>query len=233
VTGSGQVPWGRSQVVFDVMDTVVRDPFTEVVPRFFGMSLDELMQAKNSSAWFEFERGNIDEAELRSTYFCDGRDFDLAGLKAALLDGYEFVDGMPELLADLRAVGHQLHAFSNYPEWYTLIEEKLGIESSHGMRWTSVSCDTGLRKPEPFAYQHLLRSVGIGRKIGAAPLLFVDNDAHNCEAAKEVGITSVHFTSAGELRERLGDYLGSRKRGTVPEGGWPPRRHGSADAISE
>ena len=35
------------------------------------------------------------------------------------------------------------------------------------------------RKPEPAAYLHLLRRLGIARKLGAAPVLFIDNSAEN------------------------------------------------------
>lgn len=218
-----QLFWGRTQVVFDIMGTVVRDPFREVAPKFFGMSEAEFWESKNESAWFAFERGDIDEAELRATYFKDGRDFDLDGLKKTLIDSYEFVDGMPELLHDLQAVGHKLHGFTNYPEWYIDIEEKLGVEAKHGLQWTCVSCDTGLRKPEPPAFSHLLRRLGVGRKVGAAPVLLIDDSARNCDSAEQAGISSVKFSSATELRLALAGILGSRKQGTAPEGGWPER----------
>lgn len=227
VTGSNdprdQPFWGRTQVVFDIMDTVVRDPFREVVPKFFGMSEAELWESKNESAWINFERGEIDELELRATYFKDGRDVDIDGLKTALIDGYEFVDGMPELLRDLRDVGHKLHGFTNYPEWYIHIEEKLGIEAKHGLQWTCVSCDTGLRKPDPPAYLNLLRRLGVGRRVGAAPVLLIDDSARNCDTAEQAGMRSVKFSNALELRAALADILGSRKRGTAPDGGWPER----------
>jgi len=214
---------GRTQVVFDVMDTVVRDPFSQVAPKFFGMSQDEFWEAKNSSAWFAFERGEIDEGELKSTYFKDGRNFDIEGFKRALFEGFEIIDGMPELLHDLQDVGHKLHAFSNYPEWYTLIEEKLGLQSKLGLQWTCVSCDTGLRKPERAAYLHLLRRLGVARKLGAAPVLFIDNSAENCDSAEGAGIQAIQFKDAKKLRDAMGRILGSRKDGTVPKEGWPPR----------
>ena len=209
--------------MFDVMDTVVQDPFPRVAPKFFGLSYQELLEAKNSSAWISFERGEIDEGDLQATYFKDGRNFDLEGLKGALLEGYEVLDGMPEVLRDLQDVGHKLHAFSNYPEWYTLIEKKLGLEAKLGLQWTCVSCDTGLRKPERAAYLHLLRRLGIGRKVGAAPVLFIDNSPENCKRAEGAGIETILFRDAKKLRDALGKVLGSRKRGTAPQEGWPPR----------
>merc|ERR1712217_197922 len=141
----------------------------------------------------------------------------------ALFDNYELIEGMPELLQDLCAVGHKLHAFTNYPEWYTAVEERLGIEEKLGLQWTCVSCDTGLRKPEPPAYLNLLRRLGVGRKVGAAPVLFIDDQAQNCQAAECVGIKAVQFKNAEHLRIALADIIGSRKQGTVPPEGWPAR----------
>jgi len=223
VTGSEEPLWGRTQVAFDVIGTVVQDNFAQMAHDFFGMTKEELFSVKNQSAWTAFERGDISERELHATYFKDGREFDLAGLKASLMASYKFVDGMPELLTDLAEVGHKLHCFTNYPEWYTMIEEKLGLEAEFGLQWTCVSCDTGLRKPEPFAFAHFVRRLGGTRKVGAAPILFIDDAAHNCEAANLVGASAIHFHDTPGLRKSLAGVIGSRKEGTVPSGGWPSR----------
>jgi len=225
VTGSQEEPplGGRVQVVFSIMNTVVRDPLPEVAAKLFKMSESELEQSINASAWLAFECGEIEEIQLQRTYFKDGRDFDLAGLKAALVEGYKLTDGMPELLQDLQDAGHKLHGFTDYPEWYTLIEDKLGLEAKHGLQWTSVSCDIGLRSSQPAAYLSLLRRLGVRRKVGSAPILFIDSKAENCKAAEQLGISSVKFEDSVQLRKVLGDILGSRKRGTAPLEGWPDR----------
>lgn len=50
-------------LLFDIMDTLVRDPFYQDVPAFFGMSLKELIDCKHPTAWIEFEKGLIDEVK--------------------------------------------------------------------------------------------------------------------------------------------------------------------------
>lgn len=50
-------------LLFDIMDTLVRDPFYQDVPAFFGMSLKELIDIKHPTAWIEFEKGLIDEVK--------------------------------------------------------------------------------------------------------------------------------------------------------------------------
>lgn len=44
------------------MDTLVRDPFRDVMPRFFGLSLEEMLRQKHPDAWSRFERGELSEA---------------------------------------------------------------------------------------------------------------------------------------------------------------------------
>ncbi|KAL0318129.1 UNVERIFIED_CONTAM: Flavin mononucleotide hydrolase 1, chloroplatic [Sesamum calycinum] len=48
-------------LLFDIMDTIVRDPFYHDVPAFFGMSMKELLECKHPTAWIEFEKGLINE----------------------------------------------------------------------------------------------------------------------------------------------------------------------------
>ena len=58
-TGSGKV------LLLDVMDTLVKDPFFEHMPRHFGMTFKELLAEKHPTAWLEFERGGAEEVQAR------------------------------------------------------------------------------------------------------------------------------------------------------------------------
>lgn len=48
------------------------------------------------------------------------------------------MDGTESLLVRLKAAGVEMHAFSNYPVWYRLVEEKLLL--SRFLEWSFVSC---------------------------------------------------------------------------------------------
>lgn len=50
---------------------------------------------------------------------------------------------MEALLERLAAAGIRMHAFSNYPAWWALIEERLGL--SRYLQWTFVSCEGPLK----------------------------------------------------------------------------------------
>jgi HAD superfamily hydrolase (TIGR01509 family) len=122
---------------------------------------------------------------------------DGAGLKATMQAAYRWLDGMEDLLHDLRQARVEAHALSNYPVWYRLIEERLHL--SRFMSWRFVSCKTGVRKPAPEAYR------GAAEALGLSPsrCLFVDDRQPNCDAAEAEGMDSVCFTDAGALRRDL------------------------------
>ncbi|MFZ9889590.1 MAG: HAD family hydrolase [Myxococcota bacterium] len=185
-------------LLFDVMDTLVKDPFYEEMPAFFGCTLDELLAAKSPTAWVEFELGYIDEHEYHRRAFRDGRNYDGAALFQHMYRAYAWLEGAEALLAELQARGTTMHAFSNYPVWYRALDEKLGLGDY--LSWTFVSCLTGIRKPAPEAY------LGAARHLGLSPaeLLFIDDREGNCRAASELGMATHHFRSVEQLRAYLG-----------------------------
>jgi HAD superfamily hydrolase (TIGR01509 family) len=185
-------------VLWDLMDTLVRDPFFTHMAGFFGLSFDELLRDKHPSAWGEFELGKISEDELYARFFRDGRAIDGAGLKRHMRDAYTWIDGMQALLGELRARGVEMHLLSNYPPWYRLCDERLGV---FGLVEPSfVSCHTGVRKPAAAAY------LGACAALGRTPeqCLFIDDREVNCAAARAVGMDAVRFGGdATALREEL------------------------------
>ncbi len=75
----------RPIIILDVMDTIVKDPFFEEMPRFFNMPFKQLLQDKHPTAWVEFECGLISEQDLYIKFFKDGRTFDHQGLKKCMV----------------------------------------------------------------------------------------------------------------------------------------------------
>ncbi len=187
----------RPIFLFDVMDTLVHEPFYREMPAFFGLTQAELAAVKHPTAWIDFELGQMGEAEFLATFFRDGRAFDHAAFLRSVRAAYRWLPGMEELLAALRARGHALHALSNYPEWYRMIEERLGL--SRYLAWSFVSCRTGVRKPDARAF------TGAAAALGVAPgeCLLVDDRAENVLAARAAGLEALHFTSADALAAEL------------------------------
>jgi HAD superfamily hydrolase (TIGR01509 family) len=183
-------------ILWDVMDTLVVDPFRQVMPAFFGMTLAEMLAQKHPSNWVRFETNELSEAEFLPAFFRDGRSFDREAFKACVRDSYAWIDGVEPLLAALRARGVDMHTLSNYPEWYAWIEERLGL--SRYVRWTFVSCRTGLRKPDLAAFEHASKQLG----LSADEMLFIDDRLGNCEAARSTGMAAIHFQGDVRALER-------------------------------
>jgi hypothetical protein len=106
------------------------------------------MALKHPTAWLEFEKAEISEQRFYERFFKDGRAVDGAALVGFMAERYQYVDGMPELLARLRAAGYKAHAMSNYPKWFRVVEDRLRV--SDYVDWTFVSCE-GPMKVNAFA----------------------------------------------------------------------------------
>ncbi|KAL3369626.1 hypothetical protein AABB24_010130 [Solanum stoloniferum] len=102
------------------------------------MSMKELLESKHPTSWIEFEKGLISEEELTRKFFKDGRSFDMEGLKNCMRRGYSYLEGIEGLLKSLKENGYEIHAFTNYPIWYQMIEDELKL--SNYLSWTFCSC---------------------------------------------------------------------------------------------
>jgi HAD superfamily hydrolase (TIGR01509 family) len=186
-------------LLWDVMGTLVHDPFFVEMPRFFGMTFDAMLAAKDPRAWIEFELDERSEASFLSSFFADRRRFDHRAFVDTVRASYRWLPGMEELLGELHGLDVPMHAFSNYPHWYELIEERLTV--SRFVPWSFVSCRTGVRKPDPAAYARVLRELAVSPQR----CLFVDDRESNCEAARQSGMQAIRFESAEALRAALSE----------------------------
>lgn len=185
-------------VLWDLMDTLVRDPFFTHMAPYFGLSFEELMRQKHPTAWRDFELGAIDEDALYRSFFADGRAIDGPGLKRTMLAAYTWIEGVPTLLRELAAHGVPMHLLSNYPPWYAPLCEQLGVPAL--VAPTFVSCRTGVRKPDPEAYLGAARAL----ELPPSQCLFVDDRELNVRGAEATGMPALHFRGdVAALRAQL------------------------------
>jgi HAD superfamily hydrolase (TIGR01509 family) len=180
-------------VAFDLMDTVVRDPFRDALTAGTGRSLAEVLRRKDAEGWPRFERGELTEAEYFQTY--GDLEVDVAAFHHARRAGYRWLPGMRELLEDL--AGEVVRATaSNYPVWVEELADGLlagcfdAVIASHHL---------GVRKPDPAFYARLCA------KLEADPerVLLVDDRPANVEGALAAGLRAHRFADAEDLRARL------------------------------
>ncbi len=106
------------------------------------------------------------------------------------------------------------------PEMYALVQElknreiRVGLLSNINDRYVKLirdfglyqlfdpcllSCEIGLNKPDPKAYEALLRAINLPPQ----EVLFIDDKLENVEAAKQMGIDALLFQSAAQVRMEL------------------------------
>ena len=184
---------------FDLMGTVIYDPYLEALEAGTGMDIRQAARVKDPGSWPDFEMGLIDEAEFVRRFFADpaaGLTFDADAFHRTRRGGYRFLPGMAELLEELGGVAERFVA-SNYPVWI----DEVATTFAFATRFEAVhaSCHFGVRKPDPRFFLWLLEA--IDRR--AEQCLFIDDRAVNCDAAAEVGMAVHLFDDAEGLRARL------------------------------
>lgn len=182
----------------DLMDTVIRDPWRDVVERMIGMTVEESRPMRDRDAWADFELGVIDENGYAARFFLPhaGRALDVARLRREFGDGYAFVEGMEALLDEV-APRTPIHILSNYPPWYEDVRALFQLDrfvAGHHPSYT-----VGARKPDALYYERVLARTG----LAPHELLFVDDREENVDAARALGMPAVLFTDADALRREL------------------------------
>jgi putative hydrolase of the HAD superfamily len=114
---------------------------------------------------------------------------------------------MIELMRELKGRGMRMALLTNnVREWEPLWRSMLPVDEIFEL--VVDSAFVGCRKPEPEIYEITLERLG----LNAGECLFVDDVADNVIAAREMGMTAVHFRdneqAIGEIRASLGAEAG-------------------------
>lgn len=104
-----------------------------------------------------------------------------------------------EVFARLRSTGqYRFYALTNWSaELFPIALQR--YDFLHWFDGRVVSGEEKTRKPFPEIYQCLLHRY----KVAAADALFIDDNERNVNAARELGITSIHFQNAAQLEHDL------------------------------
>lgn len=118
-------------LIFDAMDTLIRDPFFHLYPRYFNMEIDRLCKVQTPNIWPQFELGSVTEEEYFHQFFLahTGHHIDNpVEFKLAIFESYCFIDGMEDLLEELYSLGFSLWIHSNYSIWFEEIRKRLELD---------------------------------------------------------------------------------------------------------
>ncbi len=109
------------------------------------------------------------------------------------------IDGMQELLQDLKTAGYHIYGLSNWSaETFYQIRSKYPVFDL--LEGFVLSGDEKCLKPEPQIYTILLNRYHINPNTA----VFFDDNLANIEGAKAVGIHGIQFVSAEQIRKELG-----------------------------
>lgn len=197
------IAWESVQVIgYDLMDTLIYDPFREAIAEVTGMDLETLGRLRDPSAYHEFERDELTEAEFGERFFpADSpHRLDVVALRDALRAGYRFLPGIEALLEETSQIC-EIVVMSNYPRWYDYVRERFSLDrfvDSHQPSYL-----VGSRKPQATYYE------GVAAAVGREPkeILFIDDRQKNIDGAWAVGMPALLFEGASSLRADLQPLL--------------------------
>ena len=102
-----------------------------------------------------------------------------------------------KLAYDLKKQGYRIGILSD--QWYMSKEALIEKKDTKGFRPVIISCDAGLRKPNPQIYKLLLKKL----RLSPEQVLFIDNREWNLKPARELGIKTILFENNSQLAKAL------------------------------
>lgn len=186
---------GVEAIAFDVMDTLVHDPFREALVAATGLTVDEVMARREAGVYPAFERGELDEAAYWAHYEDAGIAIDAVEFHRVRRERIRWLPGMRSLLDELEGLVVRTAA-SNYPIW---IEQLAADHLAGRLDRIVASCHLGCRKPDAAFYRGLLEQLD----LSADRVAFVDDRAENVRGAADAGLRAHRFEDAPRLRRWL------------------------------
>jgi putative hydrolase of the HAD superfamily len=158
-----------------------------------GTTMQRIAEADGEHPLFELERGRITEAAFLER-MADELEGDLGHRPEMHRFGEIYFEAlhpnepMIELMRELKADGLRLALLTNnVREWEPVWRSMLPVDEI--FEFVVDSAFVGCRKPERRIYEIALERLG----LPATSCLFVDDVEVNVEAARELGLTAVHF----------------------------------------
>ncbi|MAF35364.1 hypothetical protein CMO91_05990 [Candidatus Woesearchaeota archaeon] len=146
----------------------------------------------------QFMKGQASEEEVISTFLEHvNLDASVEQIKETMRKNCRFIKGMPELLSELKQKYSLVAATNEGREWTQYKIEALRLSNYFPLIIESNKLKA--LKPSAVFFKKALEL------IGARPeeCVFVDDKKDNCEGAEEVGIKSIVFRDAKQLKEEL------------------------------
>ena len=174
-----------------------------------GTAMQAIAAADGAHPLFELETGRMTEVDFLAK-LADalepeiGHRPELHRFSEIYFSALDPNEPMIELMREIKAGGRRMALLTNnVREWEPLWRPMLPVDEIFEL--VVDSAFVGMRKPERKIYELTVERLGDG--VGPADCLFVDDIEINIEAARELGMTAVHFVdneqAIAEIRSAL------------------------------
>jgi epoxide hydrolase-like predicted phosphatase len=182
-----------------------------VTPGQFGVALQELRERDGVNPLYELERGRITEVHFltelgRQLSATLGRVVSVHGFGSSLLDE---LHPNAEMIGYMRSLRERAYSMAictnNVREWEAQWRAKLPVDEIFDV--VVDSAFVGSRKPERRIYEVTLERLG----VEAREALFIDDLEVNCNGARELGMSAVHFRTTEQAIDDMEAALADRE----------------------
>ncbi len=158
-----------------------------------GKAMAAIAEEDGENPLYRLERGEVTEAAFLERLGEGlepllGHRPELHRFKEIYFEALDPNEPMIGLMRELKAEGYRMAMLTNnVREWEPLWRSMLPVDEI--FEAVVDSGFVGVRKPEPPIYEMTLERIGVPGEA----CLFVDDLPHNCDGAREAGMTAVHF----------------------------------------
>jgi epoxide hydrolase-like predicted phosphatase len=166
---------------------------TDISMENLGSAMQRISERDGSHPLFDLEKGLISEADFLNRVADElepeiGHRPNMHSFTEIYFNALEPNAPMVDLMRELQGRGLRMALLTNnVREWESRWRTMVPIDEIFEL--VVDSAFVGCRKPEPRIYEILLERLG----VEAQGCLFVDDVEVNCDAARELGMTAVHF----------------------------------------
>jgi epoxide hydrolase-like predicted phosphatase len=166
---------------------------TGIAMETLGVAMQRIADRDGSHPLYDLEKGEVSEADFLARIADElepelGHRPQMHRFSEIYFEALEPNQPMIDLMRDLRAKSLRMGLLTNnVREWEPLWRSMVPVDEIFEV--VVDSAFVGCRKPDPRIYEITLERLG----VDARGCLFVDDVEVNCEAAREIGMTAVHF----------------------------------------
>ncbi len=191
-------------IIFDCSDTLLRLGSLDYLAELIGSSetANELhYRIFRSDAWYKSDCGTITQEELEKEILSMLSPEEQEIGKKYLKNWnkhYTLINGIPELLAELKDKGYRLYILSDFPACFEELWNSFEIFKLFDGR--VVSYENACRKSDGTLFECILKKYNLDPK----DCFFTDDAPINVKMAEHYGIKGHVFTDTPTLRKALG-----------------------------